>query len=49
MPAAPRPSKKAAKIAYKILGKPAPLREKKSKKQREIDEKIMIETARSSK
>lgn len=40
MPVAPRPSKKAKKIAFDILGKPANMRSKPTTKQKEIDERL---------
>jgi hypothetical protein len=41
MPSMPRISKKCANIAYNILGKPAPLMAKKSKRELDIDKTIL--------
>lgn len=43
MPAAPRPSKKATKIFFNILGVPANMNSKKSKKQKEIERSLMAQ------
>jgi hypothetical protein len=44
MPSMPRINKKCSRIAYQILGEPEPLRYKKSKKQREIDQVAVKES-----
>ena len=43
MPAMPRISAKQTKIAFKILGKPANMREEKSKKQTKTDKRLVFE------
>lgn len=43
MPAMPRMSSKATKIAYKILGVPANIRDKKTKKQKELEKLLTAE------
>lgn len=43
MPSMPRMPGKGAKIAYKILGKPANIAEKKTKEQREINRRLWFE------
>ncbi len=40
MPCAPRPNKKAAKIAWKITGKPANLEDKRSSLQEKVDKEL---------
>lgn len=41
MPAMPRPTNKARKIAYRILGMPAAFLDKKSERDREVDKIIL--------
>ena len=43
MPAAPRPNKKATKIAWAILGKPANMQFKPSEKEKYIDRRLLFE------
>lgn len=43
MPAMPRPSGKATKIAYKVLGTPPNLKQKKSKVQKKINKRLIFE------
>jgi hypothetical protein len=43
MPAMPRMSNKATKIAYKILGIPANVQSKKTKKQKKLEEALTAE------
>lgn len=43
MPAAPRWNKKATKIAWDILGKPANMQFKPSKEERRIDRRLLFE------
>lgn len=44
MPVAPRIDKRATRIAFKILGTPAPLRkDRRSKKQDEINNRLLFE------
>lgn len=43
MPMMPRPSGKATKIAYKILGKPANMESKKPKENDEINQRLLYE------
>ncbi len=43
MPAMPRLPGKGKKIAYKILGIPAPMRFKRNKQQRKIDARLVFE------
>lgn len=43
MPAAPRSNKKATKIAWSILGKPANMQFKPSEKEKEIDRRLLFE------
>lgn len=41
MPAMPRPKSKATKIAYEILGVPAPMRYKPTPKEKELDKRLI--------
>lgn len=43
MPAMPRISNKATKIAYKILGVPANMESKKTKRKRKLEERLTAE------
>lgn len=43
MPMAPRPSGKAAKIAYALLGKPANMTEKLTKKEKEMRKAFVVQ------
>jgi len=44
--AMPRPKGKARTIAYEILGKPSPFRQKKTEKEKELDEKLVYDDIR---
>lgn len=47
MPAAPRPSNKATKIAYKVVGIPPNLQaEKKSKRDKKVNERLIANETR---
>jgi hypothetical protein len=43
MPAMPRLSGKASKIAYKILGKPFNMQSKKTSRQEQVNKKLIFE------
>lgn len=43
MPAMPRLPGKGKKIAYKILGVPAPMRSRRTKEQKRIDTRLVFE------
>ena len=43
MPVTPRIKNKATKIAYKILGKPANIAHKRTKIEKEIDRRLIVE------
>lgn len=43
MPAMPRMSSKSTKIAYKVLGIPANMQSKKTKKQKEMERRLTAE------
>lgn len=46
MPSMPRPSKLGEKIAFKILGTPPNMADKKSKEQKVINQKLIAEETR---
>ena len=46
MPAMPRPSGKAKKVAYDILGEPPALKDDRKRKHRKIDEHLEAEDTR---
>ncbi len=43
MPAMPRPKGKATKIAYAILGKPAPIAFKRTKEQKRVNKILLFQ------
>jgi hypothetical protein len=43
MPAAPRVKNKATRIAYKVMGEPINIKDKKTKTQKRIDHRLLFE------